>query len=435
MSYFSYYSRKDVQDALAALARDREVQVWYPYGPGKRPDSVFYPADIFEFAKQGMISFHVSEERWHDPLRLQPGMSKKDLDLLRKGWDLVLDIDGCDFLLAKFVAVLLLRELELHGVTHYSVKFSGNKGFHIGVCFEAFPSSVNSIPLKDWFPDGLRTIAAYLGSRIEDSLRSSILDAYSADELVTMSGKTSDVLFINGVLQPFSLVDVDTVLISSRHLFRACYSFNEKSGFVSIPVTDIMAFERSTAAPEYVVVTSLFLDPTHVIPGEATRLLIEAFDYAKSSRSIVEKETRDVHNYVEPVDVVVSENSYPPCIRLLLAGVPTDGRKRAVFLLIGFLSKTGKTYDEIKDILLNWNTHNYEPLRDGYIISQVNWSQRQSEKRLPPNCDNQAYYKSIGVCQPDSFCSRIKNPVQYATRKHVIQISSKKKNAVNKKKT
>ena len=34
-------------------------------------------------------------------------------------------------------------------------------------------------------------------------------------------------------------------------------------------------------------------------------------------------------------------------------------------------------------------------------------------ERLPPNCDNDAYYKTIGVCKPDSLCAHIKNPVNY----------------------
>jgi len=31
---------------------------------------------------------------------------------------------------------------------------------------------------------------------------------------------------------------------------------------------------------------------------------------------------------------------------------------------------------------------------------------------LPPNCDKSSY-KDIGVCAPDFFCSKIKNPVNY----------------------
>ncbi|MBM3204333.1 hypothetical protein FJZ55_10580 [Candidatus Woesearchaeota archaeon] len=34
-------------------------------------------------------------------------------------------------------------------------------------------------------------------------------------------------------------------------------------------------------------------------------------------------------------------------------------------------------------------------------------------EKLPPNCNNEAYYKGIGVCQPDSLCKKIKNPVNY----------------------
>ena len=35
-------------------------------------------------------------------------------------------------------------------------------------------------------------------------------------------------LIVNGKLDPFKVVDIDTVLISSRHLCRMAYSQNEK---------------------------------------------------------------------------------------------------------------------------------------------------------------------------------------------------------------
>ena len=41
------------------------------------------------------------------------------------------------------------------------------------------------------------------------------------------------------------LMDIDTLLISSRHLYRAPYSFHEKSGLISVPIDQdkILEFE------------------------------------------------------------------------------------------------------------------------------------------------------------------------------------------------
>ena len=89
-----HYKRKDVQEAILSSSKDREVSVKFgDNGFGKRPDILNYPNEILEFAKNGVTSFHVSEEHWNNVLALKPELSKRELDELRKGWDLVLDID------------------------------------------------------------------------------------------------------------------------------------------------------------------------------------------------------------------------------------------------------------------------------------------------------------------------------------------------------
>ena len=89
-----YYSRKDVQKAIFSFSSHREVVPRYFEGFGKRPDSLQYPGDIFELVKKGATSFHCSEELWQDPMRISAGMTEKQLNELRIGWDLLLDIDS-----------------------------------------------------------------------------------------------------------------------------------------------------------------------------------------------------------------------------------------------------------------------------------------------------------------------------------------------------
>ena len=152
-----YYLREDVQELILACAKNREVAVKFDFGFGKRPDVLMYKSDIADFAKQGALSFHCSEELWKNPLQLSTAMSKKELDELRIGWDLVLDIDCPILEYSKIAADLLVKALRSKGIKDISVKFSGNHGFHIGVPFEAFPSD-----RKNFFPDGVRIIAKYL---------------------------------------------------------------------------------------------------------------------------------------------------------------------------------------------------------------------------------------------------------------------------------
>ena len=77
----------------------------------------------------------------------------------------------------------------------------------------------------------------------------------------------------------------------------------------------------------------------------------------------------------------------------------------------------GWSLDQIQTRLLEWNKVNYEPLREGYIISQINWHKRQKQEIPPPNCDNPSYYTGMLVCKPDFYCKKIKNPIQHTMKK------------------
>ena len=129
--YLEFYSRREVQERILEVSEDREVAPKYNQGFGKRPDILQFPADILEMAKKGATSFHISEERWSDPLQLKPGMTKKVLDENRKGWDLVLDIDTHFWTYAKWTAYYLVEALKFHDVKNISCKFSGNKGGNV----------------------------------------------------------------------------------------------------------------------------------------------------------------------------------------------------------------------------------------------------------------------------------------------------------------
>ena len=89
-----YYSRKDVQRAIVEISKNREVGVKFSdKGYGKRPDVLNFDNDVYELAKKGATSFHISEELWKDPLLIKTGMTKKQLDELRLGWDLLIYLD------------------------------------------------------------------------------------------------------------------------------------------------------------------------------------------------------------------------------------------------------------------------------------------------------------------------------------------------------
>lgn len=131
-----HYKKESVQNAIIESADKKEIAIKFgDKGFGKRPDILTYPKDVLELAKQGATSFHASEELWSNPLQLDPMMKKSEIEKLRVGWDFVLDIDCPIWKIAKIITWLIIKALKEHKISSVSLKFSGNKGFHIGVPF------------------------------------------------------------------------------------------------------------------------------------------------------------------------------------------------------------------------------------------------------------------------------------------------------------
>ena len=409
----NYYSRKDIQEELFRISKNREVQIWINQIRGKRPEVINYLGDVNSLVRDGMTSLHISVERWKDPLQLKAGMSKKELDELRLGFDLLLDIDSKYLEYSKITAELLVDALKFHDVKDVFLKFSGNHGFHIAVPFEAFPETLMEKKINLLYPDVIKIIASYLKEMIYPFLMERLLKLNSIEEIAKNVEKNKSEILKDGKFDPFSAVDIDTILISSRHMFRAPYSINEKSGLVSIPIKDVKSFKLEDAKPENVKINIKFLDYNNVIKGSANQLLLQAYDWNIKRESV---KVSDNKTYSIPTKEI-KEELFPPCITKLVKGVTNDGRKRGVFILINFLIHMGWSIEKIESYLMEWNKKNYEPLKEGYIKAQVLWYKKQNSKILPANCDNLAYYKSIGICEPDNLCAKIKNPVNYAIRK------------------
>ncbi len=122
---FVYYSRSDIKKAIYNFSKSREnVPSYMMEGFGKRPDSFQYESDIISWVSKGATSFHCSEELWKDPLAISTEMTEEQLNDLREGWDLLIDID-CKYLeYSKMAAASLIKAMEFHGVDNVGVKFS-----------------------------------------------------------------------------------------------------------------------------------------------------------------------------------------------------------------------------------------------------------------------------------------------------------------------
>ena len=157
-----YYSNPEIQKAMLKFSEGREVIPRYYEGFGKRPDFLQYPSDIMGWANKGATSLHVSEEIWEDPMKIDSDMSRKEMDEIRKKWDLLIDVDSKFFDCSKIATKLIIAALEHHGIKNYGIKFSGSKGFHIIVPGKAFPDEFMEEKTRYMFPEWPRAISEYL---------------------------------------------------------------------------------------------------------------------------------------------------------------------------------------------------------------------------------------------------------------------------------
>jgi len=417
---WNWYSRESVQKAIVEVAKNREVvSVFKDLNFGKRPNTIQYPADILQAVAEGTVAFHASAERWSQPMKLDVGMTKHDLDNLRTAWDIFIDPDVKDFEIAKITTKQIIEALKDHGVSNYSVKFSGGKGFHIGIPFESLPEKINFQPTNKLYPDLLHKIIGYIKWYIKDQLKEEILSLDTPINLSQKIGKPLTEITDAEGIAPFKIVSMD--LFSSRHLFRLPYSLHEENLLVSLPIKpeNLDKFEKEDAKPEKVKIDEKFLIPKIKL-YDAEALLIETLDWAAKYKADVKEELRMPKKFVKTR--FVPEEFFPPCVMQILKGL-ADGRKRSVFILVNFLRNMGWDLDKIEKRLNEWNEKNYPPLRINYLRTQLRWHFRQDRNLLPPNCDNVNFYQDMMVCNPDSICKAgtgkiiIKNPVSYPFKK------------------
>ncbi len=409
---YDYYLNDQILEKIIGNAKGREVSASKQDGSHlKRPNTLVYPRDIPEMVKRGAVSFHSSIEHWKNPMQLGTRLSEEELNELRIGWDLIIDIDSAIGLEAsKLAAKRILSFLRKQGVKNPGLKFSGNRGFHIGVPWKAFPKKIDYVETKDQFPHIPQVVATYIRAKIKDDLMQDLIKMKgSLRELVEELKQQLE------KLTPFIFVEIEKDW-GSRHLFRMPYTINEKTFserkcLVTLPIKDLEGFKRDDASISRVKPKFDFFQETD--SGEATNLVIDAMDWY-SERKKEEKKGKTKKRISRTKKV--PEERFPPCIKLILNGL-SDGRKRSVFVLANFLSTLGWKREETEKRILQWNRKNRPPLKDNYINTQLKWFERQNRDILPPNCDNQQFYKSFGVCKPDKKCEKVKNPVVYPFKK------------------
>jgi DNA primase catalytic subunit len=442
-----YYSRPDVQKAIFEFSRNREISPRYFEGFGKRPDSFQYQGDVFELVKKGATSFHCSEELWSDPLKISTGMKEEELSNLRRGWDLLIDIDSKYIDYSKIMAEIVIKMLNFHGVKNIGIKFSGSKGFHIIIPWKAFPDFVYESKTSDMFPEWPRIITKYLNEKIKSEVTKRINDlsydneAYGsvkkyikreAGSIEIMKPKSSNkVEIFSKEMKPRYIksqgsfeeikndeesynkeVMPDLILVSPRHLFRMPYSLHEKTSLASVVLNsrEISKFELKDADPMKAEIKNFM---PNVKDGEAKELLVQALDWYKASRP--KDEEKKIVDFAPIKLEKLSDSQFPPSIQKILQGVTGDGKKRALFILINLFRSIGMEKEELEKRIYEWDKKNSPQLKEKYIKPQLIWAYRN--KVIPPPNFDKDYYKAIGIV-PTEEELRYKNPVKYVIKKN-----------------
>ena len=195
------------------------------------------------------------------------------------------------------------------------------------------------------------------------------------------------------------------------------YSLHEKTALASVVLdtNKIEEFELKDADPMKVKVKNFMPNSRE---GEAEELIREALDWAKENQLGVESSEEKINGKYanfKPIELKnLTDENFPPCVIKILKGL-TDGKKRALFILINLFRSIGMDKEEMENKIKEWNKKNNPPIKQGYIETQLSWSYRH-KPIMPSNCKE--FYQGIGVCQPDNFCRQIKNPVNYVIRKN-----------------
>ncbi|MEM4326001.1 MAG: hypothetical protein QXU40_01745 [Candidatus Pacearchaeota archaeon] len=398
-----YYSRKDIQKAIFDFSQNREVVPRYFETFGKRPDTLQYPQDIFELVKKGATSFHCSQELWKDPLSLSTEMNQQQINELRTGWDLILDIDSKYFDYSKILAEIIIEILKFYNIENIGVKFSGSKGFHIIVPWIAFPKIINKIKVSDMFPEYPRIITQFIIEKSREKLIKEITN------LTVIHSK-----YIKDIEAPKEVMP-DLVLVSSRHLFRAPYSLHEKTGLSSIVLSEreLKNFHPKDANPLKVKIRNFIPDSRK---DEAYILLRESLDWYNSTSIKREQNTKADFSFEKKTLQITNllEENFPPSIKEILKGL-SDGKKRALFILLNFFRGLGLDKSDVEKRILEWNEKNNPRLSEKYIKLQISWTYKN--KPVPPPNYEKEYYKGIGIT-PTEEEVRHKNPLNYMLKKY-----------------
>src|SRR3989344_7233223 len=192
-------------------------------------------------------------------------MNESQLNELRRGWDLLIDIDSKYIDYSKIMAEVIYKFLNFNGIKNVGCKFSGSKGFHLIIPWKAFPKEVAGVSTSSMFPEWPRIMTKYIIATIEKDIIKEISNLEKPNKYIRDFQASKEVM-------------PDLILVSPRHLFRTPYSLHEKTSLSSVALDSnkIREFQPRDADPLKAEVKNFLPESRE---GEASLLLMQALDW------------------------------------------------------------------------------------------------------------------------------------------------------------
>lgn len=304
-----YYRNHEVLEALTLQALNREFWLVKGESVARRPLKVETVEDLVVHIERlrgkGLVSVFSSVETFSDPLLLGLKSAKE----LRTGWDFVIDFDADRICDAQKAVLCVIDILESFNIKNFKVKFSGRRGFHLiipGVAFNLPPDSFPDVPLL---------ISRFLMASLRPDERRN--------------------------------VKFDEAVYKSRQMIRMAYSLHQKSGLISLPITDVKQFKVEDAKPSMMMGVDWSWMELKPRVGEAKTLFDASTEWG---------ERMTTKPAVKVLDFGKGEATRYRWIGRLLKNPVDDGRHRLLWLVITpyLVNVKGLSIEDAKQVAIQY---------------------------------------------------------------------------------
>lgn len=264
-----------------------------------------------------------------------------------------LDIDDIENNYDKLLRDLKIIHRQLKILFHLedediNIYFSGSKGFHITVSYQVFGFTPSRTLNKD-----LKQIALYL-------------KAYTITKCI------------------------DTQIYDYKRLFRISNTINSKTGLYKVPIEyDKLIKMTYKELIEYSNLPKILIKKESTFNKKANEKFYELIE------NINKKEKAKIniklaHEYLKKKELL-------PCVKYILQnGSACGNRNNTTIALANSLFQIGNTFEEVLNIVSEWNqAKNEEPLSESEINTTVMSAFKNSTKNVFYGCSS---FKELDVC-------------------------------------